>query len=79
MRDAARLERVQFIADIPFETDREAKVREAIEKLGTRYVCHKDNRIAKCPQRTPEIAKTDIRRTFRRLARERDATDVRIV
>lgn len=42
------------------------KLRRALETLGTRHVLHPVNRVKRAPHKTPEIQRTDIRKTIKR-------------
>lgn len=48
---------------------RQQKVRAAIETLGERHVLHHTNRVKRAPHRAPDLAHTDVAKTFRRVIR----------
>jgi hypothetical protein len=56
------------------EFNRQQKVRAAIEKMGERYVFHPANAVKKAPNKTPEIARTDVAKTFKRIRERINAT-----
>lgn len=45
MIDTQTEARQRWIANLPRETAHEIKVAQAIERMGTTYLCHPDNRV----------------------------------
>lgn len=68
MNDYAYEDRQELICGTP-QFKRQQKVRAAIATLGERHVFHESQRVKRAPHRAPDLAHTDVAKTFRRVVR----------
>lgn len=52
--------------------DIDRKIKAVIKKMGSKYICHKDNHVQRLPEPLTDSAGTNITRTFDRARAEKD-------